>query len=81
MADSQAKIAWNKAHTTQVIMKLNNNTDAAILAKLASVPSKQGYIKDLIKADIANDSYMKQKILEGLREPDSECLSEDKVQW
>lgn len=53
MADSQAKTAWDKSHTTQVIMKLNNNTDAAILAKLATVPSKQGYIKDLIKADIS----------------------------
>lgn len=52
MAESQAKIAWNKAHTTQVIMKLNNNTDAAILAKLASVPSKQGYIKQLIRSDL-----------------------------
>ncbi len=36
-------------------MKLNNNTDAAILAKLATVPSKQGYIKDLIRADIAKN--------------------------
>lgn len=55
MADSQAKTAWDKSHTTQIVMKLNNNTDAAILAKLASVPSKQGYIKELIKADITKD--------------------------
>lgn len=52
MADSQAKTTWDKNHTTQVIMKLNNNTDAEILAKLATVPSKQGYIKQLIRADI-----------------------------
>lgn len=52
-ADSQAKIAWDAAHTTQIRLKLNRNTDAEILAKLAAVPSKQGYIKELIKADIA----------------------------
>jgi len=53
MPDSQAKTAWDRSNTTRIIMKLNNNTDAAILAKLATVPSKQGYIKQLINADIA----------------------------
>lgn len=47
-----AQSAWDKAHTTQVVLKLNNNTDADILAKLAEVESKQGYIKQLIRADI-----------------------------
>lgn len=53
MADSQAKIAWDKSHTAFIGLKLNKNTDAEIIAKLATVPSKQGYIKDLIKADIS----------------------------
>ena len=53
MPDSQAKKAWRAANTTRVVMDLNHNTDAEILAKLASVPSKQGYIKDLIRADIS----------------------------
>lgn len=53
MADSQAKKAWVAANTSRVVMNLNHNTDAEILAKLASVPSKQGYIKQLIRADIA----------------------------
>lgn len=53
MAESQAKIAWDKNHTTFVGLKLNNNTDAEIIAKLENVPSKQGYIKQLIRADIA----------------------------
>lgn len=52
MADTQAKKEWDKNHTTKVLMKLNNNTDADILAKLKAVPNKQGYIKSLIKADI-----------------------------
>lgn len=53
MADSQAKATWDKSHTAFIGLKLNQNTDAAILAKLATVPNKQGYIKDLIKADIS----------------------------
>lgn len=54
MADSQAKKAWVAANTSRIVMNLNHNTDAEILAKLASVPSKQGYIKQLIRADIAS---------------------------
>lgn len=59
MADSQAKIAWDSAHTTRIVMKLNNSTDAEILAKLASVPSKQGYIKQLIRADLSTQAPSK----------------------
>lgn len=44
---------WVAEHTTRIVMNLNHNTDAEILAKLASVPSKQGYIKQLIRADLA----------------------------
>ncbi len=53
MADNKAHQQWVAEHTTRVVMNLNHNTDAAILEKLASVPSKQGYIKQLICADIA----------------------------
>lgn len=34
-------------------MDLNHNTDSDVLQKLNAVPSKQGYIKSLIRADIA----------------------------
>lgn len=34
-------------------LKLNRNTDADILARLESVENKQGYVKSLIRADIA----------------------------
>lgn len=53
MAESKAHQKWVAEHTTRIVMNLNHNTDAEILAKLATVPSKQGYIKDLIKADIS----------------------------
>lgn len=52
MADSAAKKAWRAVHTTRVVMDLNNNTDVDILNKLKTIPSKQGYIKALIRADI-----------------------------
>lgn len=49
----ESKTKWDRENTTVVTMKLNNNKDADILEKLSSVPSKQGYIKELIRADIA----------------------------
>lgn len=55
MAESQAKIAWDKNHTSFVGLKLNKNTDAEIIAKLDTVPNKQGYIKQLIRADVARN--------------------------
>lgn len=53
MAESEAHRKWVAENTTRIVMNLNHNTDAAILEKLASVSSKQGYIKNLIKADIS----------------------------
>ena len=43
---------FNKEKTVSVRLALNKNTDADIIEKLASVPSKMGYIKELIRADI-----------------------------
>lgn len=37
----------------RINLKLNKGTDADILARLESVDSMQGYIKALIRADIA----------------------------
>lgn len=55
IADSAAKKVWVSTHTTRVVMNLNHNTDRDILEKLSGVPSKQGYIKALIRADISKD--------------------------
>ena len=55
MTDNRASVAsmkYDKANTTDVRIKLNNNTDADILEKLNSVDNKQGYIKALIRADL-----------------------------
>lgn len=51
--DSKAKKAWVKANTTRVVLNLNHNTDKDVLLKLDEVPSKQGYIKSLIRQDVA----------------------------
>lgn len=56
MAQPKSKTRWDKENTTVVTMKLNNKQDAEIIAKLESVGNKQGYIKGLIKADIAKDA-------------------------
>lgn len=43
---------YDKKNTTGVFLKLNKSTDADILAKLAEVDNRQGYIKALIRADL-----------------------------
>ena len=47
---------YDSTHCVKKVLKLNRKTDASILAKLASVPSIQGYIKELILQDIRYDS-------------------------
>lgn len=46
---------FTKEKTVSVNLRLNKNTDADILEKLTSVPSKMGYIKQLIRDDIAKN--------------------------
>lgn len=52
-AQYRANAKYDAAHTVQFKMKLNTGTDADILAWLDSLPNKQGYVKELIRADIA----------------------------
>lgn len=51
-AQIRANEKYDKAHTTGVYLKLNNETDKDILEYLASVPNRQGYIKQLIRKDM-----------------------------
>ena len=44
---------YDSSNTRQIHLKLNLNTDADILAKLDEQDSIQGYIKELIREDIA----------------------------
>lgn len=43
---------YDAAHTMQLKLKLNKKTDADILARLEKSGNKQGYIKELIRADM-----------------------------
>lgn len=46
---------YDKENTCRVNLKFNLATDKDILEKLNSVKNKQGYIKQLIRNDIANE--------------------------
>ena len=53
MTKYAAQQRYDAANTTRVALKLNTKTDADILAWLDAQDSKQGYIKSLIRADMA----------------------------
>lgn len=47
---------YDKANRVAFHFRLNQKTDADIIAKLEEVKNKQGYFKSLVRADIARDS-------------------------
>lgn len=51
-AQRRAAEKYDANNTIQVKLKLNKKTDADIIAKLESIGNKQGYIKQVIRADI-----------------------------
>lgn len=51
-AQRKASAKYDKEHTKSILFKFNTTNDADILAKLAEVGNKQGYIKSLIRNDI-----------------------------
>lgn len=54
MADSEAKRQWMKDHTTYIGLKLNNRTDADILAALEE-KQKQTEIKRLLRIALQSE--------------------------
>lgn len=46
---------YDRLNTKVYRLKVMVRTEADIITKLDSVPNKAGYIKQLIRADIAND--------------------------
>ena len=50
----RASIRYNKENTVQISLKLNRSTDADLIESLNRIANKQGYIKELIRRDIAN---------------------------
>ncbi len=51
-AQLKAQTRYDKTHTKSILFKLNQTSDADILAKLESVGNRQGYVKKLIRRDI-----------------------------
>ena len=43
---------WQKKNTKTVLLRFNIRTDRDVLQQLDNVKSKQGYIKELIRADM-----------------------------
>ena len=63
----QAK--YDAVHRRNYGFRLHNDIDKDIIDKLASVPSMQGYIKQLIRADIEGSSvHIPEAVLSVLRE-------------
>lgn len=52
MPDSKAKREWDASNTVFIGLKLNRNTDADLLEFLETVHSKQGAIKEALRAYI-----------------------------
>lgn len=52
-AQKRASAKWEAENTIQVKLKLHKTNDRDIIEKLKSKDSKQGYIKQLIRDDIA----------------------------
>ena len=55
MDSSKAAYKWDRANTTRIGLKLQNNTDRDILELLARIGNKQGYIKQLIRDDLRGE--------------------------
>ena len=55
---SEVQAKYDKNHTRRIHLKLNLKLDADILQKLDSVDSMQGYIKDLIRADLVEAEFV-----------------------
>lgn len=52
-AQLRAQKRYQKRAIAQILVKLHRENDADIIERLAQEPSKNGYIKALIRADIA----------------------------
>lgn len=51
-AHVRATTKYNKTHVIQYSLKLNVGTDEDMIAFLNSIENKNGYLKDLIRADM-----------------------------
>lgn len=56
-----AQRKYDLANCTYFSLKFNNKTDADVIAKLQKAPSKQNYIRQLIRKDLAENNTTNNK--------------------
>lgn len=57
-AQKRAVAKYDAENTRKIVLKLNTGTDADILKRLDTMDNRQGYIKRLIREDIAKDDTL-----------------------
>lgn len=76
-----AQRRYDKKNTTQVLLKLNIKTDADVIGKLTSVDNKQGYLKELVRSDLRNNSgilpfdYLRLLVIPVAKKNKLDCVS------
>lgn len=70
--DSRERYA--KENTKRYVVKVNKNTEQEIIEKLDSIENKMGYIKKLIREDIARSSGT--RITVNVSKPETEISDE-----
>lgn len=55
-AHIQAVDRYDRANVVRLVVKINKKTDADILEYLSGLDNKQGYIKKIIRRDIAEQT-------------------------
>lgn len=80
---SEAQKRYDENNTRRYQLKLNNKTDRDIIERLDRVGSMQGYIRDLIRADIAKDAGIRQvyQIIDATIEEVNEMFREGDVEY
>ena len=61
-AHKRADAKYKKDKTTQFALRFYNATESDILEHLRAQPNKQGYIKELIRADMQKNSPEQEKL-------------------
>lgn len=57
-AQKRAVAKYDAENTRRIVLKLNKTTDKDVLDRLDTVGNRQGYIKGLIREDIAKDDTL-----------------------
>ena len=74
---TKRNIAYNKANTIRLPININTRTDQDILDFLTTIPNKQGYIKSLIRSDMAARHFIRTVTDNSLGIYPEESLAED----